>query len=131
MTLKDNQSNQERNMLKITTGKRDVIETGSVISFNDEPIEFALPTRDSDLTFTIIFDTPTSTTEIGWKKEIVNETKVIIRLINFDSQIGVGFLKPEQIAIIGGRSLYIALFARKINLLRSLQYTFYIGERII
>ena len=130
MQISDVRSVTEAPMIKIQTGKFDIIANGSVISFNNDPIELSFPTRD-DLAFTLKFESTNNANEIAWKKEITDNKRLVIVLLNFDSQLGVGFSKPEQVAIMGGRLLHMALMVRKTGTVRSIEYSFYLGDKVM
>lgn len=114
--------------INIKVGNKIVIGTGTVLSFNDETVQFILSRTQQPILFSISFES-NNTDETGWKKEVIRDEEVKYKMFNFNSNIGLGFTNPEKIGTIEDKILYFAIIISKINTIRTIQYTFYLGDK--
>ena len=115
--------------MKIKAGNYDVFESGTVIGFDDTPIEFQLA---PNMTIRFIFNSDESSKENIVKLDII-EGVMNITFINFNSSIGAGNVKPLPIGQINKRQLFLnyriySLADKKVG--KSVHYTWYLGEEV-
>lgn len=117
-------------MLTIWAGKYKVVETGTVIQFNNEPILFAL--NDLQVVFNFLSDS-----ENEPKTESYMEGGALnFDLINFNDSLATGNTSPIEIGILDGQKLYVNLRAYAFGNLdepssvqgRTIHFTFYVQE---
>src|SRR6267378_2767895 len=91
--------------IKIETGKFEVFETGTVISANNEPVDFIF----SGLTFRFIFqsDLGAPTMRVEAQQFGTGGNGLAITFINYDNSLGAGNKEPLKIGHLGGRELYL------------------------
>jgi hypothetical protein len=120
---------------KISSGPAEVIDSGTVISFDGNPIKLSY----KDLDIAIIFEFKTDEEDKGthvsgnYMEGTVSEPGILkLTLHNFDDRFGAGTVKPMPIGKYEGRRLYIQL--RVYTLIgspdKTLEYTLYSGEEV-
>ena len=116
------------NKLRIKSGIYDVLESGSVISVNEDPIEFYF----KGLVFTFKF---THNTDISGSKVIAtnrDDSKGIsFEFINFNNPTGNGTKEPVLVGWADGRNLYLSyrISFKAIGYSRIIHYTWYLGGK--
>lgn len=110
---------------KVSVGKYEVLASGTVITYNEDPLKFSL----EDLTITIDFKSDEGDSRI----EHTVEGKVLnLLLFNFDNPLGVSNTEPLYIGYIRDQNLYlnIRVHTMGIKLLgnRTVHYTWYLRE---
>lgn len=115
--------------MSISTNSTDILESGVVISFKDEPIKFLLQ-NDLKITFTFFTDKEHKTHELKFKS--VNSKEVEIQLYNFNNSLGTGSTEPLLLGHINKRKLYLnfVVYSLPGDLQKNLNYTFYLGEEV-
>lgn len=114
--------------VKITTAGYEVINSGLVTAFNNEPICIELPNtngRSFKLTFSFLKDE--SSTEYRIEAETPNDQEVVIKLTNFTNPLGTGTVRPIGFASsTDGKKLYINFYVYVVGKSSStLHYTIY------
>ena len=114
--------------VKITTAGHEVINSGLVTAFNNEPICIELPNASGapfKLTFSFVKDI--SCKEHKIEAETPNEQEVLLKLTNFTNPLGTGTIRPIGFASSAdGKKLYINFYVYVIGESSStLQYTIY------
>lgn len=113
--------------VSIKTGNMDVIHSGIVASFNNEPIEISLDEESKGFLIRFCF-TNDATSEQGLKANILsNPSGIEFLLINFNNPLGTGTLKPIEFAADNnGKKLCISFAVYLIGKSSpTLQYTIY------
>jgi len=117
--------------IKISSGPVDVIHSGSVITFADNPLHFTFGPEDDIIDFFVEFvDEGLEFNEPSTEWELNGDTKLTVRLYNFrKTPIGIGLGKPVQVGEFFNRKLYLNF--RVYSLSESTDvifyYTFYLG----
>jgi len=117
--------------MKIKTGDKDVLETGSVISFGKEPVEFTLnDPLSGDMVLRLVFVDDQSKTIFEVQTELINQTTLEFRLINFNVITGIGNAEPISLGTLAGRRLFFNYRVYSLNNsdMKTIHYTFYLGE---
>lgn len=109
---------------RIKTGDYDVIASGTVITFGDQPTEiFFGETQKLSLKFVFL------TEGIGMKMESVqaNENSLELRLFNFNQGLNQGNLEPIRIGDENGKEVFLSFRSSRLNqsASRTLEYTIY------
>ena len=89
------------------SGSKEIISTGSVISFNSEPITIKLFEETRQIVaLKFIFKQDSAIKGQSLSTEVVNDELQLI-LFNFDNPIGTGTTKPMNFAQYGKKTLYL------------------------
>lgn len=102
-----------------------VIASGTVIGFNELP-EFVFELQESDrfsFTLKMVFEEKEGK-EMSINSD-VNGGNITIHCINFKNSLGTGFIKPVELATVGGKNIYFKFVAHNMKQLPVLEYTFY------
>ena len=120
---------------KISSGPAEVIDSGSVISFDGNPIKLVYKELNIAIVFEFKTDEENKSTHISGDYLEGNVTEpgtLMLTLHNFDDRFGAGTVKPMAIGKYEGRKLYIQL--RVYTLIgspdKTLEYTLYLGEEV-
>ncbi len=115
-------------MAKIKFGDKLVLESGTIITYDDRPISIFFgtnPELNLDIHFVVTEDKALKMTA-----ESIEPNKLKITIKNFDHELGAGSLNPIPIGDINGKFLYFSW--RAYSLVNSVQktfhYTIYIDE---
>lgn len=85
-----------------------IVATGSVISFNDDPLILKMPLEGEDLSFVFTFGHDVENPEKPSLKAIPHgDRKLELQFLNFDYQLGTGNVSPIEVGTIDGQSLYL------------------------
>lgn len=97
--------------VKITTGNCQVISSGIVTSFNDEPISIMLGSQPKPYTLTFKFLKDESYDGQKMDAETPSEHELILKLTNFINPLGTGTIHPVGFATAGdGKALYVNFY---------------------
>ena len=112
----------------IHSGSTTVLSAGTVISFNDEPVQFVLghATHERPMTLTMHFTTDKKKKSY-LKAETVTEHELELHLVNFNAALDVGNTEPIEIGNYNDKQLYFSFRIRSLNnsQQRTINYTFY------
>lgn len=113
--------------VKITTAGYEVINSGVVTAFNNEPICIQLPNESGTpfkLTFCFLKDQSIKNHRI--KAEAPNNNEVIVKLTNFNNPLGTGTARPVNFASFDGKQLYVSFYVYVVGeSVSTLYYTIY------
>lgn len=114
--------------VKITTAGYEVINSGLVTAFNNEPICIELPNASGNafkLTFSFFKDESSKDHKI--EAETPSGNEVILKLTNFTNPLGTGTIRPIGFASTAdGKNLYINFYVYVVGESSStLHYTIY------
>ncbi len=118
--------------MKITTGQEnyEILDTGSVITFKDEPISFHLA---ADLKIIMSFKTDKEVKDQKMDYRAINNNELEIILTNFNNSLGTGNAAPLPLAKINNRQVYVNFvvyaFDEKSN--KTIHYTWYLREEVV
>lgn len=121
--------NEESEEIKVEIKVDDlkVLTSGTVFSSNGKTIKIMID--DVDINFNFIDDIENEKTRINTK--IIDEKKVNINLINFNSSIGQGKIVPTLFMYTNNLDIYMSYIVNTLNRKekhRKITYTIYYGE---
>jgi len=94
----------------IKSSSAEVVATGTVISFNGEPIEISYGPTESRLKLILIFKSENETSKkLKIIPKLISNTVLELHMYNFDNTLGTGTLRPILIGTLGGKNLYVHL----------------------
>ena len=115
--------------IKIETGKFEVFDTGTVISANNEPVDFSF----SGLTFRLIFqsDPGSPIMRVAAEQFGAGKNGLAITFVNYDNSLGVGNKEPLKVGQIGGRDLYLnyRIYSLQPEFDKLIHYTWYLAKK--
>lgn len=110
-----------------------VLESGTVIQFNQEPFQFQLSWQDwTQIFIEIQFITNREDTQTLIQFTEWWTNKLIINLINFENKINHGNVDPMRIWSLDSKELFFSfrITSAHENFSRTLEYTFYLWKNI-
>lgn len=114
--------------VSLSTPHHHVITSGSVITYNEEPltIRFGLEGEDLEFMFTFLED-KSSPDEPSLQAIPHGERKLELRLVNFDHELGTGNADPIEVGLLNEKPLFVnyRVYALQASKSRLLHYTFY------
>jgi hypothetical protein len=117
--------------IKITTGDNDyeILDSGTVISFQNEPIIFHLA-DNLKVIFKFITNKDIDGQHMGYNPKDISTLELV--LTNFNNSLGAGNATPLEIATINGKKVYLSFVAYSLNELSSktVHYTWYSREEV-
>jgi hypothetical protein len=113
----------------IKTGEYEVYSSGTIISYEAEPISFIIA---DDFIIRIVFEDLDTDSEPEMKMSNVRNVQVYITLINFNKQTASGNKVPLYLGYEKGRKMYLNFRVEALgtSLSRTLYYTWYARELI-
>lgn len=114
--------------IKITTANCEVITSGLVTSFNNEPICITIPTKSDPFKITFEFYIDKSIEGQEMSADASTESEVILKLTNFNSPLGTGTINPISFGTetTTGKKLYINFYVHVVGKSSpTLHYTIY------
>jgi hypothetical protein len=114
--------------LILKTGDKEIIESGSVITFGDDSMEVELTmfnlTPNPVLFFLFLKDpnAPEQRIEVNVSTD---NLKLEIKLYNFENSLDSGNGAPLEIGVVNGKKISLNFRIRKIGESRTIDYTFY------
>lgn len=118
-------------VMKIKSGEYEVLKSGIIINFEDNPITFHF---NDQVKAVIRFETNNVDKAVQMSTDVKNIHELIVRLINFKGSKGVGNSKPMKLGFLGkpSRNLYFNFVVDYLaaNGQQVLHYTWYLGEEI-
>lgn len=117
--------------VRIKSGNTKVIASGTVISYNNNPIEisFGLGGNALKLIFDFKNDKKQNERRIEAKQLGNNELKIL--LLNFNNLLGTGTAKPILIGTLSGKKISINFKVQDNDKTsKTLHYTIYLGEEV-
>jgi hypothetical protein len=113
-------------LARIRSGGKDVLASGTVISFDMNPVEIELP----DVNFKLVLEFYDEEGKLDVRSEgsMVDEHTAKLKLFNFKNPLGTGNTVPIQIGSIGDKKFYVALMIYSVSKTnKTIHYTFYLG----
>jgi hypothetical protein len=111
--------------MKISSGHYDVIDSGQVISFNDESVFFDL---GPELNVTFKFGVDTEKTDFRVDVSITGPTQLILNCVN-PNDAGLKF--PIKVGNIGLKNVYVIFWITNLtvsSVCKKIEYTWYLGK---
>ena len=115
--------------IKITTGAENyqILDTGSVITYNDEPLIFELA---AGLKIIIRFALDKNVQGQKMDYNVISNMELELLLTNFNSSLGTGNVAPLPVAKIDNRQVYLNFMVYSLNESsnKTVHYTWYLRE---
>lgn len=111
--------------VQIHIAQYEVFSSGSVMAFGTEPISFNM----SGLAVSFVFCSKEDSSDPSIESQASSDNKKLeIKLLNFDSNIGVGSNRPIEIGILAGRKLFVLFHVKQLGNtgVRVFNYTFFL-----
>jgi hypothetical protein len=116
--------------MKIKVGKYDVLESGTIVGNENEPIDFSIA-EDIGFTIRIVFGTDSEQTEPQINAENYDKVGAKLTFNNFDNSIGIGNVIPLQIGTLNHRELLLNYRVYSLNKGGKIfHYTWLLGEEV-
>ncbi|MFS0689404.1 DUF6864 domain-containing function [Sporosarcina sp. 179-K 8C2 HS] len=119
--------------LSISVGeKQQLIESGVVIQFNNQPVEFNLELTNFPLKIIMVFKND-SKTEPHMEPATIDNTTLSLILYNYNNPLGTGSTRPLKIADYQGKHIYLnyRIYSLSDTSDKTVQYSFYLSEVLI
>jgi len=118
--------------MNIKVGEYDVLDSGTVSSFDDSSIVFELSHKHEDITLALKFADRIAKDEAGKLVDSMDFGQIAkgsITLNGWDDPMGIGFSQPIQLGTIGGRNLLLLLriYGMQKQKNRMVSYTWLLG----
>lgn len=113
-------------------GTTQVISSGTIIQFNNNPISFNIDLPDFPLKVIFNFKEDSSS-KPTIEAEVPDETTISLSFINYTHSLGVGNTKPLKIADYLGKHIYLNLRVYSLtgSTDKTIHYSYYLSEDII
>jgi hypothetical protein len=116
--------------MKITSGNYEVFDSGTVISFEQEPVTFHLAT---DLQIRLAFrDDSEKKDEHRLEFNPISNNELEIILVNFNNSLGTGNTVPLQVGTLNNKLLYLnfRVYTLNVKTNKTIHYCWYLGEEV-
>lgn len=116
---------------KITSGHADVIASGTVISFDESPLNIDFGNSSENLRLTLVFDRD-STNEFKLTAEPISQHELRLHIFNSqNSTLGSGLLAPVHIGSLDEKDIFISfrIYSLDNSEQRTVHYTIYEKNR--
>ncbi len=116
--------------MKITSGNYEVFDTGTVISFEQEPVTFHLA---ADLQIRLAFrDDIEKKDEHRIEFNSISNSELGIILVNFNNSLGTGNTAPFEVGILNNKKLYLnfRVYTLNVKTNKTIHYSWYLGEEV-
>ncbi len=119
-------------LLDIKSGNAEVVISGTVISFDNNPITLTYGSTANPLQLTFEFIDEEGKTEPRMEGNKATDRHLVIRLFNFKNPLGTGSVTPISIGTLDNRRLYLHFRAYQLtgSKARTVEYTLYKGEEV-
>lgn len=116
--------------MQIKCSSYNVLETGSVISFKDRPIEMIFTEGDHDFIFRFHFKRDKKDRSERAEFATVSQYELEIYLFNCNRAFGIGTLEPLEMGYLYNRKLYLSyrVFSLADSPEKLFTYTWYLGD---
>ena len=119
----------DKSVVKIRSGSYDVLATGSVFSFNGNPISFYIGKENNPLKLTMIFVSNEEDKKFDVSTTMKNN-ELVVTLTNCNNPIGIGTRSAIELGSTQGRKLYLQHRISGDDESKLLFYTFYLGAKV-
>jgi len=115
--------------MKIKVGQFDVLETGSLVGIDNEPIEFTLDETSQYIIRMVFTTTPDGQTAA--RADLYGKNGVLFTFTNYNNSLGLGSIIPIRVGQIKSRELYLAYRIYCLDgTAKHLHYTWYLGKEV-
>lgn len=115
--------------MKLYTKDKEIIDSGLVITFKNEPIIFEL--RD-DMKITVFLTEDDSIDDQRIDIDPISRENMELKLVNFNNSLGTGNSNPLQLGSIDNKHLYlnIVVYSLGKDTQKTLQYTWFLDKEV-
>lgn len=115
----------------IRSGPAEVIASGSVIAFAENPIEITYGPSGQRLKLVITFHDEEGEKEQRVEGGLTDPKTLKLKLFNFKNPLGSGSVRPIPFGVLNGRQLYFHYRAYDLGGSdKTIQYTIYVAEEV-
>ena len=116
--------------MQIRSKSHNVLETGSVISYKDNPIEMIFTENGKEFIFRFYFKRDRKDTSERAEFNTINQYELEIVLFNCNRAFGIGTLEPLEMGYLYNRKLYLSyrVFSLSDSPEKLFTYTWYLGD---
>ena len=116
--------------MQVRSGTYDILASGIVIAFRNQPIEFTLSDEQPPVIFRIVFAFDTGEMRLEFATVTMHE--LTMTLFNTDRELATGTQEPLAIGAIQNRRLYFnyRTYSLGDKSQITLHYTWYLGEPV-
>ncbi len=115
--------------MKIKIGEYDILESGTIVAVENEPIDFFL-IENLGFTVRIVFENDLEVKESRVKGEPYDKVGAKLTLTNFNS-IGIGNVSPMHIGTLNNRELFINYRVYSLDKgAKTFHYTWLLGKEV-
>lgn len=115
--------------MKIKIGEYDIFDSGTIVSVENEPIDFIL-VENIGFIIRIVFEDDLENKESRVKGEAFDKVGAKLTLINFN-KIGIGNVKPTQIGTLNDRELFLSYRVYSLDKGgKTFHYTWLLGKEV-
>ncbi len=115
--------------MKIKSGSYEVFDTGTVISFKQEPVTFQLA---ADLQVRLAFRDDIDNKDHSLEFKPISSQELEIHLINFNNSLGTGNTAPLLVGTLNNKRLYLNIRVHTLDVKtnKTIHYSWYLGEDV-
>ena len=118
--------------MKIISGDKEIHASGSVISYEAQPIEFTLGEGPNPIRSKFVFIHDENDKSARIELSVLEDNKLlVINLFNFNSPIGIGNITPISVGQLTNRKLYLNFNVYSLEKSKLVHYTWYLGENTL
>jgi hypothetical protein len=116
--------------MKIKVGKYDILESGTIVSIENEPIDFSIA-ENIGFTIRVVFVSDSEEKEPKIKAENYDKVGAKLTFNNFNNSIGIGNVEPLEIGTLNNRKLLLNYRVYSLNKGgKTFHYTWLLGEEV-
>lgn len=116
--------------MQIKIGKYDVLEQGTVIGIENEPIDFLIA-EEIGFIIRIIFKKDSNNESPTIKAEQFEKAGALLTFNNFDNSLGMGHVEPIKIGTLNNRELLLNYRIHSLDMGgKTLHFTWLLGEEV-
>jgi|TARA_B110000902_G_C14129598_1_gene521464 hypothetical protein len=118
-------------MARIRIGGLDVIDSGNIVSPNEQSIQITLE-GENPFTVEMQMSFPEDNTETGLEAYNIDAVGIGLRFVNFSNSLGTGNVEPIKLGWFNGRSIFLNYRVFPINNNQGgiFDYTFLLGKKV-
>jgi len=116
--------------LSIKQGDKELIATGTFLTFGSDQIELTLKYKDEIVKLLFEFVTDETSKDTGLEFQSLNTTTLKVIYKNHNHTLGSFNTEPYELGTIGNRLFYFTYFVTHINgtQRKKIDYSFYVGK---
>ena len=116
--------------MEIKVGQYDVLKDGTIISNENEPIDFVF-IKEIGFTIRVFFKTELSINDPKIQAEKFDKVGALLTFYNFDNSIGIGNVEPMLVGAFNNRQLFLNYRVYSLDKGgKSFHYTWLLGKEV-